>query len=55
MKWDHWWEPTRKKSFLWYLLMIKVLGIPTPYQVFNYKMPPRFDLSIKELWKWYKE
>lgn len=44
-----------KQPFYWYLIIIYVLGSVTPSQIFMYQMPPKFDLSIKELWKWYKE
>jgi hypothetical protein len=41
-------------SFLWYLIIVKLLKIPTPYQVFRYEMPDD-NLTIKELRRWYKE
>ncbi|PNY32707.1 hypothetical protein C2L98_03865 [Enterococcus gallinarum] len=43
-----------KPRFLWYLIIVKWLMIPTPYQVFRYEMPD-LNLTIKELWHWCKE
>lgn len=44
----------QKPRFLWYLIVVKWLMIPTPYQAFGYEMPD-LNLTIKELWHWCKE
>jgi hypothetical protein len=43
-----------KPRFLWYLIVVKWLMIPTHRGTLRYEMPDE-NMTIKELWHWCKE